>query len=45
MAARVHRPLKVTVFNVNDIWKQRYEVTEQLKDRCGSDLRDTSQTP
>jgi hypothetical protein len=32
MAARVHRPLKATAFNANDIWGQRYEFSKQLQD-------------
>jgi hypothetical protein len=31
MAARVHRPLKVTAFNATDIWRQRYELSKQLQ--------------
>jgi hypothetical protein len=32
MAARCHRPLKVTAFNANGIWRQRYELSKQLQD-------------
>jgi hypothetical protein len=32
MTARVHRPLKVIAFNVNGIWRQRYELSKQLQD-------------
>jgi hypothetical protein len=32
MAARFHKPLKVTVFNANGIWRQRYERSKQLQD-------------
>jgi hypothetical protein len=32
MAARVHRPLKVIEFYANDIWRRRYELSEQLQD-------------
>jgi hypothetical protein len=31
MAARIHRPLKVMAFNANGIWRQRYELSKQLK--------------
>jgi hypothetical protein len=31
MAVRVHRPLKVTAFNANDIWRQCYELSKQLQ--------------
>jgi hypothetical protein len=31
MAARVHRPLKVTAFDANDIWRQHYELHKQLQ--------------
>jgi hypothetical protein len=32
MAARIHRPLKIIAFNVNGIWRQRYELSKQLQD-------------
>jgi hypothetical protein len=32
MAARVHRPLKVTLFDANGIWTQRCELSKQLQD-------------
>jgi hypothetical protein len=32
MAARVHRPLKVTAFNANGFWRRRYELSKQLQD-------------
>jgi hypothetical protein len=32
MAARAHRPLKVIAFNANSIWRQRYELINQLQD-------------
>jgi hypothetical protein len=32
MAARIHRPLKIIAFNANGIWRQRYELSKQLKD-------------
>jgi hypothetical protein len=32
MAARVHRPLKVTEINANDIWRQCYELRKWLQD-------------
>jgi hypothetical protein len=32
MANRVHRPLKVTAFNVNGNGRQRYEFSKQLQD-------------
>jgi exonuclease III len=32
MINRVHRPLKVIAFNVNDILRQRYELGKQLQD-------------
>jgi hypothetical protein len=32
MAARVHRLLKITAFNANDIWRQRYKLSKQLQD-------------
>jgi hypothetical protein len=32
MAARVHRPLKVIVFNAHGIWRRRYELSKQLQD-------------
>jgi hypothetical protein len=44
MAASVHRPLKVIAFNANGIWRRPYELSKQLKDRCGSALTDISQT-
>jgi hypothetical protein len=45
MAARVHRPHTVIAFNVNGIWKQRYELSKQLQDlhMDVAVLRDTSQ--
>jgi hypothetical protein len=32
MAARIHRPLKIIAFNAYGIWRQRYELSKQLKD-------------
>jgi hypothetical protein len=32
MVTRFNRPLKVLVFNTNDIWRQRYELSKQLQD-------------
>jgi hypothetical protein len=32
MASRIHRPLKVIVFNENGIMRQRYELSKQLQD-------------
>jgi hypothetical protein len=32
MAARVHRLLKVIAFNADDVWRQRYELSKQLRD-------------
>jgi exonuclease III len=32
MAIRIHRPLKIIAFNVNGIWRQRYELSKQLQD-------------
>jgi hypothetical protein len=32
MAAGVHRPLKVTAFSANGIWRQHYELSKQLQD-------------
>jgi exonuclease III len=32
VAARIHRPLKIIAFNVNGIWRQRYELSKQLQD-------------
>jgi hypothetical protein len=32
MVTRVHRPLKITAFNGNGIWRQRYELSKQLQD-------------
>jgi hypothetical protein len=29
---RVHRPLKVTAFHADGIWRQRYELSKQLQD-------------
>jgi hypothetical protein len=34
VAARVHSPLKVIVFNANGIWRQHYEFSKQLQDLC-----------
>jgi hypothetical protein len=28
MAARIHWPLKIIAFNSNDIWRQRYELSQ-----------------
>jgi hypothetical protein len=33
MPTRVHRPLKVLSFNANCIWRQLYELSNQLQDR------------
>jgi hypothetical protein len=32
MAARAHRPLKVTAFNASGIWRQHYQLSKQLQD-------------
>jgi hypothetical protein len=32
MATRIHRPLMIIAFNVNDIWRQCYEFSKQLQD-------------
>jgi Cft2 family RNA processing exonuclease len=32
MAARIHRPLKIIACNANYIWRQCYELSEQLQD-------------
>jgi exonuclease III len=32
MTVRIHRPLKVTAFNVNGITRQCYELSKQLQD-------------
>jgi hypothetical protein len=32
MDARVHRPLRVIVFNASGIWRRRYELSKQLQD-------------
>jgi hypothetical protein len=31
MVAGVHRPLKVTAFNANDISRQRYDISKHLQ--------------
>jgi hypothetical protein len=31
MAARVHMPLKIIVFDENDIWRQIYELRKRLQ--------------
>jgi hypothetical protein len=44
MDPRIHRPLKIIAFNADGIWRQRYELTEQLQDLHidGCVFRDTS---
>jgi hypothetical protein len=32
MAATIYRPLKFIAFNVNGIWRQRYELSKLLQD-------------
>jgi hypothetical protein len=32
MAARIHMPLKVIVFNASDVWGQRSGLSKQLQD-------------
>jgi hypothetical protein len=32
MASRRYRRLKIIAFNVNNIWRQRYEINKQLQD-------------
>jgi hypothetical protein len=32
MTARVHRPIRVTAFNADGIWRQRYDLSKQLHD-------------
>jgi exonuclease III len=32
MTTRIHRPLKITAFNANGVFKHRYELSKQLQD-------------
>jgi hypothetical protein len=44
LAARIHRPLKITEFNANGIWRKRYELSKQLQD-LHIDMALLSETP